>query len=85
MIKYNLDTDDVTFSIIKSSNNTFYLVEKIQCMPPCDYYKSKPIYFYEDIGVAPLVTIQNESPLSKVLFTFSDTNSSHEHIIMPLK
>lgn len=37
------------------------------------------------IGVAPLVTIQNESPLSKVLFHFSDTNSSHEHIIMPLK
>ena len=39
----------------------------------------------KQIGVSPVVTIQNESPLSKVLFTFSDTNSSHEHIIMPLK
>lgn len=35
--------------------------------------------------VSPVVTIQNESPLSKVMLTFSDTNSSHEHIIMPLK
>lgn len=34
---------------------------------------------------APIVTIKNESPLSKVMLTFSDTNSSHEHIIMPLK
>lgn len=34
---------------------------------------------------APIVKIKNESPLSKVFFTFSDTNSSHEHIIMPLK
>lgn len=39
----------------------------------------------KQIGVSPVVTIQNESPLSKVLFTFSDTKSSHEHIIMPLK
>jgi len=39
----------------------------------------------KQIGVSPVVTIQNESPLSKVHFTFSDTNSSHEHIIMPLK
>lgn len=39
----------------------------------------------KQMGVSPVVTIQNESPLSKVLFTFSDTNSSHEHIIMPLK
>lgn len=39
----------------------------------------------KQIGVPPVITIQNESPLSKVLFTFSDTNSSHEHIIMPLK
>lgn len=39
----------------------------------------------KQIGVTPTVTIQNESPLSKVLFTFSDTNSSHEHLIMPLK
>jgi len=49
MKKYNLDTDDVTFSIVKASNNAFYVVEKIQCMIPRDYYKSKPIYFYEDI------------------------------------
>lgn len=39
----------------------------------------------KQIGVSPVVTIQNESPLAKVHFTFSDTNSSHEHIIMPLK
>jgi len=39
----------------------------------------------KQMGVSPVVTIQNESPLSKVLFTFSDTNSSHEHIIMPIK
>ena len=39
----------------------------------------------KQMGVSPVVTIQNESPLSKVHFTFSDTNSSHEHIIMPLK
>ena len=39
----------------------------------------------KQIGVSPVVTIQNESPLSKVMLTFSDTNSSHEHIIMPLK
>lgn len=39
----------------------------------------------KQIGVPPVVTIQNESPLSKLLITFSDTNSSHEHIIMPLK
>lgn len=37
------------------------------------------------IGVSPVVTIQNESPLSKVMLTFSDTNSSHEHLIMPIK
>lgn len=49
MKKYNLDTDNVTFSIVKASNNAFYVVEKIQCMLPRDYYKSKPIYFYEDI------------------------------------
>lgn len=36
-------------------------------------------------NVSPTITIQNESPLAKVHFTFSDTNSSHEHIIMPLK
>lgn len=35
----------------------------------------------KQMGVSPVVTIQNESPLSKVLFTFT----SHEHIIMPLK
>ena len=39
----------------------------------------------KQMGVSPVVTIQNESPLSKVHFTFSDTNSSHEHIIMPIK
>lgn len=39
----------------------------------------------KQIGVSPVVTIQNESPLSKVILTFSDTNSSHEHLIMPLK
>lgn len=39
----------------------------------------------KQIGVTPTVTIQNESPLSKVLFTFSDTKSSHEHLIMPIK
>lgn len=39
----------------------------------------------KQIGVSPVVTIQNESPLSKLFITFSDTNSSHEHIIMPLK
>lgn len=39
----------------------------------------------KQIGVSPLVTIQNESPLSKLFISFSDTNSSHEHIIMPLK
>lgn len=39
----------------------------------------------KQIGVPPVVTIQNESPLTKVHFTFSDNNSSHEHIIMPLK
>ena len=49
MKKYNLDTDNVTFSIVNASNNAFYVVEKIQCMLPRDYYKSKPIYFYEDI------------------------------------
>jgi len=35
----------------------------------------------KEIGVTPTVTIQNESPLSKVLFAFDN----HEHIIMPLK
>lgn len=49
MKKYNLDTDDVTYTIWKASNNAFYVVEKIQCMLPRDYYKSKPIYFYEDV------------------------------------
>ena len=39
----------------------------------------------KQIGVSPVVTLQNESPLSKLFITFSDTNSSHEHIIMPLK
>jgi DNA polymerase III sliding clamp (beta) subunit (PCNA family) len=39
----------------------------------------------KQMGVSPVVTIQNESPLSKLIITFSDTNSSHEHIIMPLK
>lgn len=45
----------------------------------------KIVLIKKEIGVTPNVTIQNESPLSKVMFTFSDTNSSHEHIIMPLK
>lgn len=35
----------------------------------------------KQIGSIPSIMIQNESPLSKVLFTFSD----HQHIIMPLK
>ena len=39
----------------------------------------------KQMWVSPVITMQNESPLSKVLFTFSDTVSSHEHIIMPLK
>ena len=41
----------------------------------------KIVLIKKEIGIAPNVTIQNESPLSKVLFTFCD----HEHIIMPLK
>lgn len=35
----------------------------------------------KQIGVAPTITIQNESPLSKVLFSFDN----HEHFIMPIK
>ena len=35
----------------------------------------------KQIGVSPVITMQNESPLSKVLFTFGD----HEHVIMPIK
>lgn len=41
----------------------------------------KIVLIKKEIGVTPNVTIQNESPLSKVLFAFCD----HEHIIMPLK
>lgn len=41
----------------------------------------KIVLIKKEIGVTPTVTIQNESPLSKVMFTFCD----HEHIIMPLK
>lgn len=41
----------------------------------------KIVLIKKEIGVTPTVTIQNESPLSKVMFTFSE----HEHLIMPLK
>ena len=35
----------------------------------------------KEMWIAPQITIQNESPLSKILFSFDN----HEHIIMPLK
>ena len=49
MKKYNPDTDDVIFSVRKSSNGAYRLVEKIQFIHPKDYYVSDNIYVNSDL------------------------------------
>lgn len=73
MKKYNPDTDDVIFSIRKSSNGAYMLVEKIQFIHPRSHYISDNIYIDSDL--------QKEIQYRKELYLRCNPNFSWKFII----